>query len=125
MNEEQKKYDVFISYSHDDRVVAEGVYDYLERNKIKCFIDGDIPAGVPWSKEIPYAIRRSKLMLAVFSKNFNISEQTDNEIAVASNRKIPMLVFRITDDSFDGTKEYFLTKSNWIEAFPEPEKCFG
>lgn len=126
MSDEQKKYDVFISYSHEDRMVAEGVCGYLESNKIRCFIDyRDIPKGASWSKVIPYAIRGSKLMLAIFSKNFNASEQTDNEISIASNRKIPVLVFRTTDDSFEGTKEYFLTKSNWIEAFPEPEKCFG
>ena len=126
MNGEQKKYDVFISYSHEDKIVAEGVCGYLESNKIRCFIDyRDIPKGASWSKVIPFAIRNSKLMLAIFSKDFNASDQTDNEISVASNHKIPILVFRTTDDSFEGTKEYFLTKSNWIEAFPEPEKCFG
>ena len=29
------------------------------------------------------------------------------------------------DVDFEGVKEYFLTKSNWIDAFPEPEKQFG
>ena len=126
MDKEQKKYDVFISYSHEDKIVAEGICGYLESNKVRCFIDyRDIPKGASWPSIIPHAIRNSGLMLAVFSKDFNASEQTDNEITIAANRKIPVLVFRITDDSFDGTKEYFLTKSNWIEAFPEPEKCFG
>ena len=126
MEKEQKKYDVFISYSHEDRIIAEGICGYLESNKVRCFIDyRDIPKGVNWPSIIPHSIRNSGLMLAVFSKHFNTSEQTDNEITIAANRKIPVLVFRITDDSFDGTKEYFLTKSNWIEAFPEPEKCFG
>ncbi len=126
MDKEQKKYDVFISYSRKDKIIAEGVCGYLESNKVRCFIDyRDIPKGVNWPSVIPHAIRSSGLMLAIFSKDFNASEQTDNEISVAANRKIPVLVFRITDDSFDGTKEYYLTKSNWIEAFPEPEKCFG
>lgn len=126
MDKIQGKYDVFISYSHEDKIIAEGICGYLESNKIRCFIDyRDIPKGANWPSIIPHAIRNSGLMLAVFSKDFNASEQTDNEISIAANRKIPILVFRITEDSFDGTKEYFLTKSNWIEAFPEPEKCFG
>ena len=126
MDKKQGKYDVFISYSHEDKIIAEGICGYLESNKVRCFIDyRDIPKGANWPSIIPHAIRNSGLMLAVFSKDFNASEQTDNEITVAANRKIPVLVFRITEDSFDGTKEYFLTKSNWIEAFPEPEKCFG
>ena len=122
----EKKYDVFISYSHEDRLIAEGVCGYLEGKKIRCFIDyRDIPKGATWPSAIPPAIRDSGLMLAIFSKNFNASEQTDNEISIAANRKKPILVFRITDDNFDGTKEYFLTKSNWIEAFPDPQKSFG
>ena len=126
MANEEKKYDVFISYSHEDRIIADGVLAYLESNKIRCWIDyRNLPKGRSHSQLIPWAIRQSGLLLAVFSKNFNASEDTDNEITVASNRNIPILVFRITDDDFDGTKEYYLTKSNWIEAFPEPEKCFG
>ena len=126
MSSEQKRYDVFISYSHEDKIVAEGICGFLESKKIRCFIDyRDIPKGAPWPNVIPPAIRDSKLVLAVFSKDFNTSDQTDNEISIAANRKIPVLVFRITDDSFEGAKEYFLIKSNWIEAFPDPQKCFG
>ena len=120
------KYDVFISYSSNDQIIADGILNYLEKNKIRCFIAyRDIPKGLDWAKFIPGALRNSKLMLAIFSKNFNDSEQTDNEISIAANRHIPTLVFRITDDDFDGSKEYFLTKSNWIEAFPNPERLFG
>ena len=84
-----------------------------------------MPKGPNWTRLLPSAIRNSRLMLAIFSKDFNNSTETDNEIAIAANHEIPILVFRITDDDFDGTKEYYLTKSNWIEAFPEPEKYFG
>lgn len=126
MTNEEKKYDVFISYSHEDKLVADAILNYLESNKVRCFIDyRDLPKGPNWTRLLPSAIRNSRLMLAIFSKDFNKSTDTDNEITIASNRKIPILVFRITDDDFDGTKEYYLTKSNWIEAFPEPEKNFG
>ncbi|MBO7194527.1 MAG: toll/interleukin-1 receptor domain-containing protein [Alistipes sp.] len=126
MNPEQKKYDVFISYSHEDKVVANAIYEYLQGKNIRCFIDSnDLQKGKNWSKLLPSAIRNSRLMLAIFSHNFNISSHTDHEIAIAANRKIPILVFRITDDDFEGTKEYYLTTSNWIEAFPAPDKWFG
>ena len=122
----QKKYDVFISYSHVDRIIADGICGYLEQHDISCFIDyRDIPKGLTWAKIIPGALRNSQLMIAVFSKDFNLSEQTDNEVSIAANRHIPMLAFRIADADFNGLKEYYLTKSNWIEAFPEPEKFFG
>lgn len=118
--------EVFISYSHVDQIIADGVCGYLEQNNILCFIaNRDIPKGVTWAKIIPKALRSCKLMIAVFSRDFNLSEETDNEISIAANRHIPILAFRIADEDFDGLKEYYLTKSNWIEAFPEPEKQFG
>lgn len=120
------KYDVFISYSTVDKLVAEAICGYLESHRVRCFIAyRDIPKGDDWAQVIPPALKASGMMLAVFSNAFNISEQTDNELHIAARRKIPILTFRITNDDFDGTKEYFLAKSNWIDAFPEPEKLFG
>lgn len=118
--------EVFISYSHVDQIIADGICGFLEQNNIFCFIaNRDIPKGVIWAKIIPKALKNCKLMIAVFSRDFNLSEETDNEISIAANRHIPILAFRIADEDFDGLKEYYLTKSNWIEAFPEPEKQFG
>ena len=121
-----KKYDVFISYSHADKTIAKGICKYLDSQKISYFIDDkDIPKGVSHSQFISRSICQSRLLLAVFSKDYNSSEETDNEIMVASRRHIPILVFRITEDDYDGTKEYYLIKSNRIDAFPEPEKYFS
>ena len=123
---ESTKYDVFISYSTIDKIIAEAVCGYLESHRVRCFVAyRDIPKGDDWAQAIPPALRGSRMMLAVFSQAFNVSEQTDNELHIAAHRKIPILTFRITDDDFDGAKEYFLAKSNWIDAFPEPEKQFG
>lgn len=124
INEERTS--VFISYSTVDQIIAEGICGFMEAHKIRCFVAyRDIPKSVDWAKVIPPAIRDCRLMVAVFSKSFNLSEETDNEIHIAAHHKIPILTFRIVDEEFEGTKEYFLTKSNWLDAFPEPEKHFG
>ena len=124
--ETQEKFDVFISYSNADKQIVEAICGYLESHKIRCFVaHRDIPRGVEWALAIPPAIKESKMMLAVFSRSFNISAQADNELHIAAKIKIPFLTFRLTDDDFEGVKEYFLIKSNWIDAFPEPEKQFG
>lgn len=125
---DNKKYDVFISYSSDDISIVRKIYAFLESNNIRCFFaDHDIPKGDSWPDAIPPAIHKSGMLLAVFSKNFNDSEQTSRELTIAADKKckIPILAFRITDDGFEGAKEYFLTMSNWIEAFPNPEDVFG
>ena len=121
-------YDVFISYSSIDEAVAYETLIYLEKQGLRCFFAGRDVAGKAkpdWAAEISNALRNSKLLLAVFSKNFNDSTQTDTELYLANEHKKPALVFRITDDDYYGCKEYFLVKYNWIKAYPQPESFFG
>lgn len=120
------RYDVFISYSSLDQKVAEGICAYLEQQKIRCFVAyRDIPAGVPWAKAITEALDNSRMMVVVFSGDFNRSEQVDREIEIASEDRKPILTFRITNDIFKGAKKYYLKNLNWIDAFPDPKRQFG
>lgn len=120
------KYDVFISYSSHDQKIVEGLSAYLEQHKIRCFVAyRDIPRGVVWARAIVEALDESRMMVVVFSKNFNNSDQVDREIELASEDKKPILTFRISDDAFKGAKKYYLKNLNWIDAFPNPEKVFG
>ena len=64
--ETQAKYDVFISYSTKDSMIAKDVCDYLENHRIRCFVaERDIPKTVQWADAIPAALRDSKMMLAI------------------------------------------------------------
>ena len=122
----ENNYDVFISYSSKDQKIAEGICGYLESRKYRCFVAyRDIPKGKIWAAIIPSAIHASRMMVVVFSDSFNLSNQTDRELELAAEDKIPILTFRINDTVFTGAKEYYLKNLNWIDAFPEPEKCFG
>ena len=120
------KYDVFISYSSHDQKIVEGLCAYLEQHKIRCFVAyRDIPRGVVWARAIVEALDESRMMVVVFSENFNNSDQVDREIEIASEDKKPILTFRISDDAFKGAKKYYLKNLNWIDAFPNPEEVFG
>lgn len=120
------KYDVFISYSSHDQKIVEGLCAYLEQYKIRCFVAyRDIPKGKPWPPYIPEAINQCRMMVVVFSCNFNLSEEVDRELTIASKKKKPILTFRLSDEEFKGTKEYYLSNINWIDAFPNPENAFG
>ena len=120
------KYDVFISYSSHDQKIVEGLCAYLEQYKIRCFVAyRDIPRGKPWPPYIPEALNESRMMVVVFSGNFNRSEEVDRELTIASKKKKPILTFRLSDEEFKGTKEYYLSNINWIDAFPNPENAFG
>ena len=119
------KYDVFISYSSRDQKVVEAICAYLEQHKVRCFVAyRDIPKGVVWAKAIVEALDESKMMVVVFSEEFNLSDQVDREIELASEDKKPILTFRISDTMFKGAKKYYLKNINWIDAFPNPENLF-
>ena len=123
--EQLLRYDVFISYSSKDQKVAEGVCGYLETKGYRCFVAyRDIPKGEVWASAIADAIDFSKMMVVVFSENFNASKQTDREIELAAENKIPILTFRITNSDFTGAKKYYLKNLNWIDAFPNPDSFF-
>ena len=120
------RYDVFISYSSIDQKITEGVCAYLEQQGIRCFVAyRDIPRGVVWAKAIVEALEQSRMMVVLFSKNFNKSEQVEREIELASDSKMPILTFRLSDDDFEGAKKYYLQNLHWIDAFPNPERSFG
>ena len=119
------KYDVFISYSSKDQKVVEAMCAYLEQHKVRCFVAyRDIPKGVVWAKAIVDALDESRMMVVVFSEEFNLSVQVDREIELASEGKKPILTFRISDAIFMGAKKYYLKNINWIDAFPHPERMF-
>ena len=120
------EHDVFISYSSTDQKIVEGLSAYLEQNGIRCFVAyRDIPRGVVWAKAITEAIENCKLMIVVFSEHFNRSEQVDREIEMCIEEGRPILTFRIQDTTFTGVKKYYLKNINWIDAFPNPQECFG
>ncbi|MBR5780784.1 MAG: TIR domain-containing protein [Bacteroidales bacterium] len=119
------KYDVFISYSSRNQKVVEAICAYLEQHKVRCFVAyRDIPKGVVWAEAIVEALDESKMMVVVFSEEFNKSDQVNREIELASEDKKPILTFRISDTMFKGAKKYYLKNINWIDAFPNPENLF-
>lgn len=120
------KYDVFISYSSLDQKVAEGVCGYLESHGCRCFVAyRDIPQGKKWAEEIVEAIDHCQMMVAIFSEHFDVSEQTDRELELASEKKMPILTFRITESEPTKSKKYYLKNLHWMDAFPNPDACFG
>ena len=119
-------HDVFISYSTQDKEVVEKITTFLEQNAVRCWIAyRDIPVGRDWADFIPQAIEDCKLMIYVHSSRSNPSKEIDKEIALSLENKHPILPFKIEDVRYSGSKAYHLATINWIDAFPNPEKCFG
>ena len=117
---QSKQYSVFLSYSSKDASSARKLCSFIEENGLACFLaERDIPKGVLWAPFITDAISHSSVMVALYSENYNLSEEVDREITLASQRHIPILVYRIDMSSFEGTKAYYFSNLNWYSQDPE------
>jgi len=91
-------HDVFISYSSQDKSVADAVCATLESRKIRCWIaPRDVLAGQPYAESILDGINKSRVFVLVFSADSNLSQQVLREVERAVSKGIPILPFRIAD----------------------------
>lgn len=81
------KYDVFISYSRKDSIIANEIYQLFERKNISCFIDKElIRGGDDFAKKITDAILSSRIFLFLASKNSYKSRFSINEVKFFTDR---------------------------------------
>ncbi len=120
------KYDVFISYSTSDQTIVNDLSSYIEQHGLRCFVaHRNIPQGLIWSKAISEALNNSRLMLVVFSKAYNDSQQGDKEIELACEMQMPILTFRLSNDVYSGAKMYYLNNTKSVDATIYPKAAFG
>ena len=80
-------HDVFVSYAHQDRTVANAVCATLEAHGIRCWIaPRDILPGSDWGRAIIDALQEAKAMVLVFSSGSNDSDQIKREVERAVHR---------------------------------------
>lgn len=119
------KYDVFISHSSQDKVIAERICEYLEENNIKCWIaPRDIPGGLPYARGIFQGIEESQVLLLVFSASSNRSRHVESEIDQAFNKGKVIIPFRIEDCPMSDMLSYYMGVSHHIDGLPVPDEAF-
>jgi hypothetical protein len=114
-------HDVFISYSSQDKTVADAVCATLESRKIRCWIaPRDVLAGQQYAASILDGINRSRIFILVFSSGANLSPQVLREVERAVSKGIPILPFRIEDVEPTESMELFLSATHWLDALTPP-----
>ncbi len=86
---------IFVSYSHRDRPVADRIIKQLGGLGVSTWSDREIRAGTNWSDEIKKALEESDTILFLLSPHSLASECLRNEldVALAAGKKIvPVLV---------------------------------
>lgn len=75
--------------------------------------------------EIMDAIKKSKVMVLLYSNNSKQSNFVNNEVDIAFAEKRSILVYQIDESKLEGSLEFFLRNKPWIEAYPNPEDKFS
>jgi hypothetical protein len=85
------KYDVFISYSRENKNAMEAIFKFLsERHDLSVWTDKRIITGVNWQAEIEKNIADSYCFLILLSPSAKTSEWVQLELTCASSHKLPI-----------------------------------
>jgi hypothetical protein len=116
--------EVYICYDERDLEMAKQVCDNLEDNGLDCWLKNRDAGAKHIVDEIMEAIKKSKVMVLLYSKNSKDSNFVNNEVDIAFAEKRSILVFQIDDSKLEGGLEFFLRNKPRIEAYPNPEDKF-
>ena len=98
---------VFVSHTHDLKVVAKEIKDYLERYGAASFVaHEDIEPMREWEDEIEGALFSMNLLVALLTEGFSESKWTDQEVGVAFGRNVPIVPIRMGKDPYGFMGKY-------------------
>ena len=115
-----KKYDVFISYSRKDYMLNDeiipgnpisAIQELFEENKISYWFDKDgIYSGSEFMPLISDAISDSKILVFISSKHSNESKWTAGEILEALNEDKLVIPVRIDESKYTSVRDKKMVK---------------
>ena len=115
---------LFIGHASEDRGIAEEIVGELERRGIRCWIASrDAHSGPNAANDAADAIAASRAVLLVFSEHCNEHDHIRREIALAAERRKPIILFRIEDAPLRRSLGARLSKLHRIDAFPSWERA--
>ncbi len=115
------KFDVFISYSHVDKAIADATCATLEHAGIRCWIaPRDIMPGDEWGAAIVKAIDQCRAMVLIFSASANSSKQIRREVERAVHAGATIIPVRIENVAPTEAMAYFMSTVHWLDAMTAP-----
>lgn len=112
--EQQKKYDIFISYSRKDSVIADEICKAFDRVGITYFIDRKGMGGTAnYVTKIAEEIDNSKAMLLLASANSYKSKYVSIELHYAFNHDVVVLPYALDETPTPKDFEILLIHANW------------
>ena len=115
--------EVFISYAAKDRERVAKLVEGLQQAGVSVWIDmAGIEVAAMWSKEIVSAIRECKALLLSISPQSTESENVVKELALASERKKPIIPIYLEPAEIPETMEYQLAGIQRVEFYEGREE---
>jgi hypothetical protein len=112
---------VFISYSHKDKNVADAVCSIMEKSGIRCWMaPRDITPGAPFAEAIIDGIKESKVFVLIYSSNSNHSIQVIKEVDRAVHHGLAIIPLRLEDVPMSKQLEYYVSDVHWLDALTSP-----
>ena len=106
-------FDVFISYSTRNKLIADAMKQYLQSKCIRCWkAPDDIVHGESWAAAIPRAIKNSQIMVLIWTVDSMNSRQVVNELTLADRAKKLIIPFRTEPIEPENEFEYYLAWLN-------------
>ncbi|WP_405292955.1 toll/interleukin-1 receptor domain-containing protein [Methanobrevibacter sp.] len=115
-------HDVYLSYDEKDLDTALNVCETLESNGLKCWMKNRDVDSDNRVRSIIKAIKQSRLLLLVHSKNSKHSKFINNEVNEAFDADRSFLVYHIDDSELSDNLGFFLNAKPKINAYPNPEE---
>jgi hypothetical protein len=101
-------FDVFISYSRKDHVIAKIVYELLQQHGLEPWIDEkSIPEGVLWKKELYKKAQEVEIVILLMSEASEESRWVTSEITLADSKEIPIFPIALEEKYADIGKTKF------------------
>ena len=117
----QRMSDIFVSYASQDRDVAFRIVAYLEQNGIRCWVaPRDVPPGMEYGEAIIQGIAQSRALVLILSDQSNESQFVRKEVERAVSKTKPVLPVRIREVKPSGSLEFFISSSQWVDAWKSP-----
>lgn len=115
--------DVFISYEHESKSIADNICSVLEGKGVRCWYAPRDVYG-DYATAIVEAIERCKVFILVLNHNSSESPHVLNEVEMAYKRilngEITIIPFKVDTGILSKAMEYYVKRLHWIDASCAP-----
>ena len=114
-------HEVFISYSSENKTVADAICAMLENRKIRCWIaPRDVPPGKLYGASLINAVKSARVMVLILSEDTNQSQYVVRELNAAVAKGVPIIPFRIEEVLPSEELGFYIDSLHWLDAMNPP-----